>query len=1527
MNFLSFFNKKILKNVFVRQPPSKKFVVFLAHPRRPGFQKWKRKLWKIFHRNTFKSIVIACTVFIVLVALVKQSIVIKAEMVKFYPNTCLGGWQHPENAEGEPNLSEDATAEEFSDKNSTVLGNVVSQIFCSDFTGEIPKDAEMKTLLLKLSWSQGLEAPSLGESATNTIVVYPSDEVSSSIQNIIDAPASSTLTISSEDVVLANGTTTDETQKIQDSATAPGTSPAEQNTETIPVSSEVTPSVPESGLPTEVPAESAPVSFLNQLFQYASAQGTTTDATTTETVINETKSSSSEFLEVLYTLDGTEWHSLGKVSKDDWTHEFKIPVTEWDDISKLQVSIQSLPSVDVLPKVYLDGMWLEAEYEKIKTLEDVDKIPPTSSGRKVIRSDRVFKMSQNDFSADANPSFEVYSSLQPDNEESGAATERTSDSGTTTATTTAWYHVWNFVQTALAQGTSAAPPLQVIKTELLDGNGRKSQIEPIVEEVNGSARVKIPRPERQFSPGKYILHAEFSDGDTLYVTDQEFEWGVLVINANKSVYLPGEAAYIQMAALNENGHTLCHEPLELSITDPAGSMKIFSTDDGGISFGDECGVDNVTNAPDYFLHYTASSTGTYLLTLSDKKTNHSIKSNFYVRIGDPFEVERIGATRINPWKSSSYKMELVVKMNQDWSGSITESVPAEFEVMPSVEKFQTDVTVDGETKYITWNAKNVKAGDTFTLSYIYKAPKISPEIHLLGPLQFSSGNFLAQLFDSQQVDFKEERQWQIASDAVNAKIRQEINILDKYLGATSGAYATSSEIIQIDTTQYTSPTYYFEVVASSSASVAFVVELESPAGATTSTIFVPTGSTSYTRFRSAAFTPTTGANNYIVRVGNASGGAKGVLAARVIILQGVATLTNTETQVEIGSATTSASNTTTLPLQSPKYWYYDSSKWDGSLVAYAEVTYQTGTQIASSTTYSTAGTFTYNESAAGVSYITVEAWGGGGGGGAAATNGGGGGGGGAYARSTTTPTGSSHTLVVAAAVNSEVTGNDSTYDTTVVVADGGAASTGNPVGAGGTTANSTGQVEFTGGTGGAQNNADTGGGGGGSAGPGGDGTIGGAATASVGGGGGNANGVAGQQANGGNGAVCLSGGNGGSGTSATTGGNGGGGSDTSCTAGGSGGAPGGGGGGIDTNTATTNSGARGQIKITETYGQTGIALEEDNGSFGGWTFKTQIIAKGAATSTSDRVRSSSFVPISGRNYRLVASTTNSGVPYYIYNAKIIVDQTSATLLEPQYLLANTKLSAGTGLQKFLTSWDSTEWNTANTYIYDVDSAASSGSIIGVATTTTFFVTGSTVSSPNNRGTSSPMTMPSANTLDTIATTNNGDVYASRILVQVDMTQFLTFSISDNSLSFGTLSSSVARYASSTASGDANDTADAHTLSVATNAAGGYVVTVSGSTLTSGNNTIATSSTAVASSPGTEQFGMRLIVNSGTGSAIAPYASANWSFDSATFPDQVASGNGDSVVSIFGVRYIANITADTEAGSYSATLTYIATATF
>lgn len=167
----------------------------------------------------------------------------------------------------------------------------------------------------------------------------------------------------------------------------------------------------------------------------------------------------------------------------------------------------------------------------------------------------------------------------------------------------------------------------------------------------------------------------------------------------------------------------------------------------------------------------------------------------------------------------------------------------------------------------------------------------------------------------------------------------------------------------------------------------------------------------------------------------------------------------------------------------------------------------------------------------------------------------------------------------------------------------------------------------------------------------------------------------------------------------------------------------------------------------------------------------------------------------------------------------------------------------------------------------------------------------------------------------------------QVLITATVPQTLTFTISDNSIGFGTLLSSAARYATGDTLGTTTE-AEAHNLTVGTNAQNGYTLTATGTTLTYGSSTITAIGAAnTASSAGTEQFGLRFTATGGSGAVTAPYAAAGFAFDTAAFPSQVASASGSTVTTTYSARYLANIASNTEAGIYSSTITYIATANF
>lgn len=161
---------------------------------------------------------------------------------------------------------------------------------------------------------------------------------------------------------------------------------------------------------------------------------------------------------------------------------------------------------------------------------------------------------------------------------------------------------------------------------------------------------------------------------------------------------------------------------------------------------------------------------------------------------------------------------------------------------------------------------------------------------------------------------------------------------------------------------------------------------------------------------------------------------------------------------------------------------------------------------------------------------------------------------------------------------------------------------------------------------------------------------------------------------------------------------------------------------------------------------------------------------------------------------------------------------------------------------------------------------------------------------------------------------------------------ISFSISDNSIFFGNLSSSTACFADGTDPGPVTcpitSEAEAFNLQAGTNAGSGYIITVFGPTLTSGTHTIdAIGGTNTASAVGTEQFGVRYTATGGFGAVSAPYAAAGYAYDAISAPDQIASASGPSATTTYSARYLANISAMTEAGNYSTSHTYVATATY
>ncbi len=160
---------------------------------------------------------------------------------------------------------------------------------------------------------------------------------------------------------------------------------------------------------------------------------------------------------------------------------------------------------------------------------------------------------------------------------------------------------------------------------------------------------------------------------------------------------------------------------------------------------------------------------------------------------------------------------------------------------------------------------------------------------------------------------------------------------------------------------------------------------------------------------------------------------------------------------------------------------------------------------------------------------------------------------------------------------------------------------------------------------------------------------------------------------------------------------------------------------------------------------------------------------------------------------------------------------------------------------------------------------------------------------------------------------------------------LTFAVSDSSIGFGSFSSGATRYATGDTLGAASEPSSAHTIIGSTNAPNGYTITILGTTLVSGGNTIsAISGGPTALSVGSEQFGIRTTATGGSGVVSSPYNGLVGSYGYSTTPNiptSFATASAVTTATTYNVNYAANISSTTEAGSYATGLTYVITGNF
>lgn len=209
--------------------------------------------------------------------------------------------------------------------------------------------------------------------------------------------------------------------------------------------------------------------------------------------------------------------------------------------------------------------------------------------------------------------------------------------------------------------------------------GEEVHAQASVTKENGQVRIAIdPNTVSNLRPGKLHLKADLCVNQRTVPFEQDFLWGVLAMNPDKTVYKTGETAEISIGVLDDKGQIVCDADVELSITDPSGNVTKRSTKAGSIAVSNKCHVKDIFTEPDYVASYTPAIPGTYELNLTATIENgtRTVTDQFQVEDAPRYTVRRVGPTRVFPVKYQPMSLEIAVY--EDFDGDIVERLPAAF---------------------------------------------------------------------------------------------------------------------------------------------------------------------------------------------------------------------------------------------------------------------------------------------------------------------------------------------------------------------------------------------------------------------------------------------------------------------------------------------------------------------------------------------------------------------------------------------------------------------------------------------------------------------------------------------------------------------------------------------------------------------------------------------------------------------------------------------------------------------------------
>jgi hypothetical protein len=326
----------------------------------------------------------------------------KADLVYFYPQTCLGSFVNPEKVQGEREVDNPDLINEL---NSAVYYSGFKEIYCGNFQGPI-KEGEIKKVTLHFNWvitKELKEKPIIESTSSESLIekIIPSKTIEINVATS-DVPINETQNNTNTNDTLNNtkndtnsnefnntNTNSNETNNTNDNESQTATSSQifkfinfvfaqdEKQNELQRISEangNESNNINTNG--NEFNNTNTNSNESNQTNGNESQTATSSYENinqSEESVLSPNQSAPKTLFDIYYTLDGENWNYLGSVNESNWQNlSFDIPVNNWLDISKIQIKINSLPDTDYY--LYLESMWLEVEYiSKNKEIVEEEK--------------------------------------------------------------------------------------------------------------------------------------------------------------------------------------------------------------------------------------------------------------------------------------------------------------------------------------------------------------------------------------------------------------------------------------------------------------------------------------------------------------------------------------------------------------------------------------------------------------------------------------------------------------------------------------------------------------------------------------------------------------------------------------------------------------------------------------------------------------------------------------------------------------------------------------------------------------------------------------------------------------------------------------------------------------------------------------------------------------------------------------------------------------------------------------------------